>query len=147
MGNATNEVAIENENLFRFLVSAPIAILLSIFAANYIGTDGLIIMKVIFVMMAVYFTLTALAYFAYYTNDLQEGTAPGLIENENLKKLLLNAPIAISFIIFAVNSIASSSHIVFNAVLVVCALYFTLCTLAYGAFYTNDRFDAADPHH
>lgn len=139
MGNATKELAIENENLFRFLVSAPIAILLSIFAVNYIGTSGLMIMKVIFVLMALYFTLTALAYFAYYTNDLQEGTAPGLIENENLKKLLLNAPIAIAFIIFAENSITSSSHLVFNIVLVSCALYFTLSALAYGAFYTNDR--------
>ena len=69
MGNGKSEVLIENENLFRGLVCAPIAILFVMLAVNSVMTTGLLLFKLIFVLMALFFTLSTLAYAAYYTND------------------------------------------------------------------------------
>ncbi|WP_286232467.1 hypothetical protein [Thalassotalea sediminis] len=71
MGKAKNDVLIENENLFRALFSALAAVLFIVLAVNYVGTSGLLLFKVLFVLAALYFTLSTLAYAAYYTNDLQ----------------------------------------------------------------------------
>ena len=136
---------IENENLFRALFCAPTAILLVLFANSFLMSAGLALFKIIYVLMALYFTLSALAYSAYYTNELYEGKAESLIKNDHLFKAIVFTPLAIVFWFFAVNSIMSSGHIFFNALYVVLALLFTLSTLAYSAYYTNDCY-AEDAH-
>ena len=138
MSNAKSDLLIENENLFRALAFAPIAILLVLFSGDFLMSSGIVLFKVIYVLMALYFTLSTLAYAAYYTNELYEGNAESLIKNENLFKTLICTPLAILFWFFAVNSMMSSSHIVINVITVLIALYFSLGTLAYAAFYTND---------
>ncbi|NQZ83605.1 MAG: hypothetical protein HRT52_21605 [Colwellia sp.] len=138
MSNVKSDLLIENENLFRALAYGPIAILLVLFAGDFLMSSGIVLFKVIYVLMALYFTLSTLAYAAYYTNELYEGNAESLIKNENLLKTLICTPLAILFWFFAVNSMMSSSHIVINVITVLIALYFSLGTLAYAAFYTND---------
>lgn len=69
MGNASSKVLIENENLFRALFSAPFGILFSFLAAELVMSSGLLLFKLLFVAVALYFSLTALAYAAYYTNE------------------------------------------------------------------------------
>jgi len=138
MSNVKSEMIIENENLFRALASAPIAILLVLFAGNFLFSSGIVLFKVIYVLMALYFTLSTLAYAAFYTNEVYEEKTVGLIKNANLFKALVYTPLAILFWFFAVDSVMSSGHFVFNTVYVLMALFFTLSTLAYAAFYTND---------
>lgn len=147
MGKAKSDVLIENENLFRALVCAPIAILFGVMAVNSVISPGIVLFKVIFVLMALYFSLSALAYAAYYTNERFEGKAEPVFENKNLSKALLCAPFAVLFVTFALNSITSSSSIFFSVLYVLIALYFTLSTLAYAAFYTNDYYAQAEAHH
>ncbi len=60
---------IENENLFRMLFCSPVAILFLVLAESYLMSPGIMLFKVIFVLFALYFTLSALAYAAFYTND------------------------------------------------------------------------------
>jgi integral membrane sensor domain MASE1 len=138
MENVKSEVVIKNENLFRALACAPIAILFVIFAVNSVTSPGILLFKVLFVLLALYFTLTTLAYAAYYTNDHYEGNVDNIFENENLFKTLCSAPIAILFVLFAVISVTSSGSMLFTVILVLLALYFILKTLAYAAYYTND---------
>jgi len=138
MENVKSEVLIENENLFRALACAPIAILFGIFAVNSVMSPGILIFKVIFVLLALYFSLTTLAYAAYYTNDHYEGKVDNIFKNSNLFKTLCSAPLAILSVFFAVTSVSSSASIVFTIILVSMALYFSLRTLAYAAYYTND---------
>ena len=134
MGNVKSEVTIENENLFRALVCAPIAILFAVFAVNSLMSSGIVLFKLIFVCLALYFSLSTLAYAAYYTNEYLAEKA----ENKNLLSALLCAPIAISFAWYAANSVISSGHIFFQIIFVLMALYFTLRALAHAAYYTND---------
>jgi hypothetical protein len=145
MSQVKSNDGIENENLFRALFCAPTAILLVLFAESFLMSSGLALFKVIYVLMALYFTLSTLAYAAYYTNELYEGETEKFIKNDNLFKAIIFAPLAVAFWFFSVNSIMSSGHFVFNATYVVLALICTLCTLAYAAFYTNDCY-AADEH-
>ena len=89
--------------------------------------------------MAMYCSLSALAYAAYYTNQLDKKETDSLIKNENLLNALVCAPLAILFCFFASHSITSSEHVVFNMVYVLLASYFSLRMLASAAFYTNDH--------
>jgi len=145
MVTGKSDLVVENENLFRTLVCAPIALIFVLFAGPFLMSPGLIFFKIIYVVMALYFTLSALAYGAYYTNEINEGSAQRLIKNENLFKALVFAPLAAFFCFIAKDSIMSSGHIVFNIVFVLMALYFTLSTLAYAAFYTNE-YQAENEH-
>lgn len=145
MSEIKSNDGIENENLFRALFCAPTAILLVLFAESFLMSSGVALFKVIYVLMALYFTLSTLAYAAYYTNELYEGETEKFIKNDNLFKTIIFAPLSVVFWYFALNSIMSSGHFVFNATYVVLALLCTLFTLAYAAFYTNDCY-AADEH-
>ena len=69
MGKVKEEDLVENENLFRALVCSPIAVLFVLLAGNSMMSSGFIVFKVLFVVMALIFSLTAMAYAAYYTND------------------------------------------------------------------------------
>jgi len=60
---------IENDNLFKALVSFLVAILFIVLAVNSFSTGGLVLFKVLFVLIALVYTLFTLAYAAYYTND------------------------------------------------------------------------------
>lgn len=73
MGKSEN--FIENENLFRALVCSPIAVLFVMLAVNSMMSPGFVVFKVIYVVMALCFALSALAYAAYYTNDCYAATA------------------------------------------------------------------------
>ena len=141
MGKVNNELLIENENLFRALFSGPVALLFGILSVSFLASSGPVFFKAAFVILTLYFALDALAHAAYYTNERLEGTAEKIIENKNLSKLTYNVPLAIFFITVAVNSVSSGSHLVVNVVTVLTAMYFTLSTLAYAAFYTNDCYE------
>jgi len=138
MDRVTSDLKVENENLFRSLFSAPIAIFLVLFAESFLMSSGIVLFKVIYVLMVLYFSLSCLAYAAFYTNEVYEGETECLIKNSNLFKAIFCTPLAILFWYFAVNSIMSSGHIVFNVIYVLLALYLSLSALAYAAFYTND---------
>jgi len=75
MGKVNSKTVVENENLFRALVCSPIAILFVMLAVNSMMSPGLVAFKVLFVVMALCFALSALAYAAYYTNDCYAATA------------------------------------------------------------------------
>ncbi len=145
MGQVKSDVVVENENLFRALFCAPIALILVMFGESFLTSSGLVLFKIIYVVMALYFTLSALAYGAFYTNEIYSGETDSFIKNENFFKAIVSAPLAVIFWFFAVNSMMSSSHVVFNVIYILIALYFTLSTLAYAAFYTNDCY--AEPAH
>jgi len=138
MGKANSGLVIENENLFRALFCAPIAILFGALTLSLLVSSDIVLFKVIFVLLTLYFSLSALAHAAYYTNERLEGTAEAIIENKNLSKLLYCVPLTLLFVAIAVNSVSFSTHMVFNVVFVLMAIFFTLSTLAYAAFYTND---------
>jgi hypothetical protein len=138
MNKIKSDAVIESDNLFRALFCAPTAILLVLFAESFLMSAGIALFKVIYVLMALYFLLSTLAYAAYYTNEIYEGEADSFIKNDHLFKAIIFTPLAIIFWFFAVNSIMSSGHIVFNTIYVLLALYSSLSTLAYAAYYTND---------
>jgi len=140
MSNNNDTLLIENENLFRSLVFSPVAIVLIIFGADFLTSSWLFLFKVIYVVVALYSTICALAYSAYYTNELYEGKADRLIKNSHLFKTLVYAPLAVLFVFFAMNSITSSGHLFFNVLYILIASYFILGTLAYSAYYTNDYY-------
>ncbi len=137
MSKVNSEVVFENENLFRVVFCAPAAILFSILAANSVASSGIVIFQIIFVLMALYFSLCTLGYAALYTNEVSEGLVERFIKNENLSTFLNNAPLAIIFVSLCVYSL-SAMHVVFNVIFVSMACYFTLRALASAAFYTND---------
>jgi len=141
MSNIESDLMIKNENLFRTLAFTPIALLLLIFAGDFLSSSLLVLFKIFYVLMMLYSTVSALAYGAFYTNDVYEGRAESLIKNNNLFKALIYTPLAALFYFFAVNSIMSSSHVVFNMLYILMTMYFTLSAIAYAAFYTNDRYD------
>lgn len=138
MGNKNNNVLIENENLFRAVTCAPFGVAFSFFAVNAMQSTGPVLLKVIFILMALYFSLSALAYAAYYTNDLFHEEKRHEISNVNLFKTLFYAPIAILFVLVALDSVMSSGHVFFKVSLVLLASYATLKALAHAAYYTND---------
>jgi uncharacterized membrane protein YqjE len=145
MGNVKSEVVIENENLFRALVFGPVAILLVLFGSSFLMSPGVVLFKVIYVLMASYFSISALAHAAFYTDELYAGEVESFIKNDNLFKAIVYSPLAILFWTFAVNSIMSSGHIVFNVIYILIAFYLSLSALAYAAFYTNECY-AETPH-
>ena len=69
MGKTSSDVKIENENLFRAIVCAPVGVFFFIMAVNSVMSPGLVLFKVIFVLMAMTFTLGSLGYAAFFTND------------------------------------------------------------------------------
>jgi hypothetical protein len=141
MDQVKRDVVVKNENLFRTLFCAPIALLLVLFAQSFLMSSGLVLFKVFYVLMALYFVLSTLAYGAFYTNEVYAEEVNSFIKNDNLFKALISAPLAVLFWFFAVNSMMSSGHFVFNVIYLLIALYFSLSTLAYAAFYTNDYHD------
>ncbi|MDO6446937.1 hypothetical protein Q4493_14275 [Colwellia sp. 1_MG-2023] len=142
MANANNVEGIENENLFRALVTAPLAIFFVIIAANSVMSSGIFIFKLIFIGMAIYFSLSTLAYAAYYTNDHHAEKADKVFKNKNFFNLLFNAPLSLAFIIFTVLSFTNDASLFFNLIFGALAFISTLFTLAYAAFYTNDCYDS-----
>mgnify|MGYP000064798662 CR=1 FL=1 len=141
MENVVNENGIENENLFRALVSAPLAIFFVIIATNSVSSSGIFLFKLIYVCLALYFSLSTLAYAAYYTNDHNCEKADKTLKNKNLFNFLFYAPIAVAFIIFAVISVTSNASLFFNIIFGLLAFISSLYTIAYAAFYTNDCYD------
>jgi hypothetical protein len=69
MGKIQSGYLIENENLFRALVCALIAILFVILSVNSFQSDGIVLFKVMFVVLCLCSSLGTLAYAAYFTND------------------------------------------------------------------------------
>jgi len=143
MSKVNSEVVIENENLFRVIFCAPAAILFSILAANSISSSGIVIFQIIFVLMAMYFSLCTLGYAAFYSNEVSEGLVERFIKNENLSTLLNNAPLAVVFVAISAYSL-SSMHVFFSVIFVSMASYFSLRALASAAFYTNDCYAEHD---
>lgn len=141
MEHANNSGGIENENLFRALVLAPLAVFFTIIATNSVMSSGIFLFKIIFVFMALYFSLSTLAYAAFYSNDHFSGKADKALENKNLFNLLFIAPIALSFIVVATISVSANASLFFNIIFGVLAFISSLYTLAYAAFYTNDCYD------
>ena len=141
MEDFEKEGGIDNENLFRALVSAPLAIFFVIIAANSVMSSGIFLFKLIYVCMALYFSLSTLAYAAYYTNDHHGEKADKVFKNKNLFNLLFNAPIALAFIVFAIISISTGASLFFNIIFVLLAFISSLYTIAYAAFYTNDCYE------
>ena len=141
METVKSEVTIENENLFRALVCIPVAALFALLAASSIMNSGILLFQIIFVLLALYFTLSTLAYAAHYTNERYEGTTEPQFSNKNLSKTVKLLPLAIIFVIVAMTSITSSTHVVFQVLFVLMALFTVLSTLAYAAYFTNDYFE------
>ncbi|MFD2167059.1 hypothetical protein ACFSJY_12430 [Thalassotalea euphylliae] len=134
------KVSFDNENLFRALICAPVAVFFALMAAEWVMSSGPIVLNVIFVVMALLFSLTTLAYLSHYTNERFEGKADPVCENTNLGKAITNVIFTVLFVSIAVNTVPSSAHIFFKALSVMFALYFSLSLLAYLAFFTNDYF-------
>lgn len=141
MENVKSELTIKNENLFRALVCIPVAALFALLAINSVMTSGIIIFQILFILLALYFSLSALAYAAYYTNERYEGTTEPLFTNKSLSKAVKLLPIAIIFSSIAMTSVTSSTHVAFQIVFVLLAMFTVLSTLAYAAYYTNDYFE------
>ncbi|GAA5133640.1 hypothetical protein [Thalassotalea piscium] len=138
MKTVINDRLIKNENLFRACVCVPSAILFILLSINSVATSGIIIFQIIFTLMAAYFSLSALSYAAYYTNERYEGKTVSLIANKNLSKVIKFLPIAFLFTFIAHHSITTSAHIIFQTILVIMAFSLVLSTIGYAAFYTND---------
>lgn len=147
MEKVKTEGGIENENLFRALVTAPIAVFFVIIAVNSVTSSGLFLFKFIFVCMAIYFSLCTLAYAAFYSNDHQTEKADKIFNNKNFFNLVFTAPISLSLIIFTALSFSSNASLFFNIVFGALAFISCLYTIAYAAFYTNDCYeDNAEVH-
>ncbi|WP_286266620.1 hypothetical protein [Thalassotalea atypica] len=131
-------MTIKNEHLFRSLVCIPPVAFFVLLAQNSVMSSGLVLFQVIFTLIALYFTLTSLAHAAHYTNERYEGKAERLFEDKNLSYALTFSLLAIIFVYFAGIAISSSSHIVFQGILVLMASLLVLGALANAAFYTNN---------
>ncbi|TLU66197.1 hypothetical protein FE810_05630 [Thalassotalea litorea] len=138
MATNNNELLIQNENLFRALVCAPVAVLFVLLAANSVTTSAIVVMQIVFVLLAVCFTLSSLAYASYYTNERSQGDAEPLIKNQNLSKSLVFLLLTILFGAIAYSAVTSSTHLIFKVISALLAIYFTLGTLAFAAYFTND---------
>ena len=141
MGKVNSDRLIENENLFRAMFSSLITLLLGVLTFSVLMSSSLVFFKAAFVILTLYFSLDAIAHAAYYTNERLEGKAEKIIHNTNLSKLVYNTPLAIFFVVVAVESVSSGAHLVFNIASVLLAMHFTLSSLAYAAFYTNDCYE------
>ncbi|MEW6991237.1 hypothetical protein AADZ91_11150 [Colwelliaceae bacterium 6441] len=146
MEKLNNERIIKNENLFRALVCLPTAILFTLLSINSVANSGIFIFQIIFILMAIYFSLSAISYAAHYTNECYEGKTEPLFENKNLSKAIQYAPLAIIFSFIAVNSITISAHIVFQVISGLTAFILVLSAIAYAAFYTNDCYAETTEH-
>ena len=146
MEKVKSENIIENENLFRALVSVPLAILFVLLSINSVLTTGIVLFQVLFILLAIYFSLSAISYAAHYTNELYDGKTEPLFKNINLSKTIKFLPLAVLFTYIAVNSITTSAHIVFKALSIVMSLLLILTTIAYAAYYTNDCYDETADH-
>jgi hypothetical protein len=138
MEQVKSESIIKNENLFRALVYVPLAALFVLLSINSVATSGIIIFQILFILMAMYFTLSAISYAAHYTNERYEGKTEPQFENKNLSKAIKFSPLAVVFTFISFHSITTSAHLVFQAIAVIIAFYLILSTIAYAAFYTND---------
>ncbi|GHE78963.1 hypothetical protein [Thalassotalea profundi] len=146
MEKVNNERIVKNENLFRALVCIPPAILFVLLSINSIATSGILIFQVIFILLAAYFSLSALSNAAQYTNERYDGNAEPFFKNQNLSKSIKFLPIAIIFTFVAYDAVITSTHVVFQTVYVILAFALVLTTIAYAAFYTNDRYEENAEH-
>jgi len=146
MEKVNNEHIIKNENLFRAWVCLPLAILFVLLSINSVATSGMVVFQVLFILMAICFSLSALFYAAHYTNERYEGSTEPQFENKNLSKAIKFSPLAVFFTFVAINSITTSAHTVFQAIYVVMALLLILSTIAYAAFYSNDCYAQTADH-
>jgi len=146
MEKVQSESIITNENLFRALVCVPLVILFVLLSINSVATSGIILFQILFILLALYFSLSAISYAAHYTNELYEGKTEPLFKNKNLSKTIRFLPLAILFTYIAVNSITTSVHIVFQTLSIVMSLLLILSTIAYAAYYTNDCYDESSDH-
>ncbi|MCO4798985.1 MAG: hypothetical protein KC484_07205 [Colwelliaceae bacterium] len=144
MGKVNNELVIKNENLFRAWVSLPAAILFILLSINSVATSGILLFQIIFILLAMYFSLNAISYAAQYTNELYEGKTEPLFENKNLSNAIIFSPLAILAVLVASNSITTSASVVFQTVSVLTAFILVLYAIAYAAFYTNDCYETTD---
>ncbi|QOL24823.1 hypothetical protein LP316_10875 [Thalassotalea sp. LPB0316] len=71
MGNAISNI--ENDNLFKAVIYLPIAILFALLASDAISGGSNIFFQVMYVILALYFVLGTLGYFAHFTNDFFDG--------------------------------------------------------------------------
>ena len=141
-----NKEVVKNENLFRALVCAPLAVLFALLASNSVMSSGLVIFQVLFILLALYFTYTTLSHAALYTNERYEGKTEPQFKNINLSKAIKFAPLALLFSFIAQSSLTSPDHLFFKIVFVLLAITFVLCALSYAAFYTNDYFAEQAEH-
>lgn len=146
MEKIKNESIIKNENLFRACVCVPLVILFVLLSIDSVVNSGIILFQILFILMALYFSLSAISYAAHYTNERFEGKAEPQFENINLSKMIKFSPLAVFFTFIAYNSITTSSHFVFQAIAVLMALFCILSTIAYAAYYTNDCYAESADH-
>jgi len=139
MEKVNSDVLIENENLYKSLASAPIAILFVALATNSIMNDGILLFQIIFVLLAAYFSLSTLAYAAFYTNEHHASNADSIFDNTDFFKLVFNAPLGLVFGFFAYSTLQTNDHIIFKVILVGLAAFFILKTIASAAYYTNSK--------
>lgn len=142
MGNTSSELLIENENLFRALISTPIAILFAALTMYALSSGVNVVMTAIFVISALYFALSTLSYLAHYTNERFEGKAEPVFKNQNLGKAATFIVLSALSLTAVVKSFSGSAHVFFNGMFIALAIYCVLNLLAYAAFYTNDYFEA-----
>ncbi len=131
---------IENENLFRALVSLAPAVLFIMLALNSMMSAGIVLLQVIFILLALYFLLSALGHAALYTNERFDGKSEALFNNKNLAQTMMFLPLTILFTFITFLSITSSAHLVFTGISMLITMFSLLSTLAYAAYYTNDYY-------
>lgn len=141
MSEPTNKLVIENEYLFRALICGPAALSFGALSQHIIVNNGFGFLNLFFVLLTLFFTLSALGYAALYTNDRYEGRAPALFTNQNLAKTVIYLPLAVLFVLLTLHSIEVSSSLFFNLLYGVIALACVLATLGYASHYTNDYFE------
>lgn len=141
MAEQENSLAVENENLFRAMLCAPAAIAFGALTTSTISSNGIGFINLFFILLTLYFSLSALGYAALYTNDRYEGRAEAIFENQNLAKTLICLPLAVVFVALTYYSVSVSSSLFFNLIYGAIALYFVLATLGYASHYTNDYFE------
>jgi hypothetical protein len=146
MEKIKNKSIIKNENLFRAWACVPLVILFVWLSIDSVANSGIIIFQILFTLMAIYFSLSAISYAAHYTNELYEGKTEPLFENTNLSKTIKFLPLAVLFTFIAFNTITTSAHFVFQTISVLIALFLILSTIAYAAYYTNDCYDETAEH-
>ena len=138
MEQSEQNLLIQNENLYRALVCAPLGIAFTAFAMNTVMNGGIFIFQMLFVLLALGFSLATLAYAAFYTNDLCHEESTHEIGNMNLFKTLFYTPVAAALILVTIDLITTSAHLLFQVSLILFTSYTLLKALAHAAYYTND---------